>query len=364
MTMHAIAEVFRQIVIVVLVVGGSILAVLLGFLVGLRGVREIRFQYRDRLKQTYRPVVQPLLHLDPPKDAFFALIQAPRRHRDVIGELLLAPLRVANGAFVGNLRTAAAALGLIDRWLADLAHRKWWIRSEAARALGLIQEPDAVEPLIQALDDDHEEVRAAAVEALGSIADARAIVPLLERLAHPARYPEARVIMALRSFGDPVTPVLLAYARQHAGDRATLANLLEMVGGAAAGDDLIAWCQDERPDVRAAALRALGTIGIDDRAYACATRALSEDEPGVRAMAARALGRSHRQDAARLLGDRLGDEWVVAAHAATALRGLGAAGAAQLTARSRDDGQAGDLARQMLWETQLQETPVAAGGAA
>lgn len=364
MTMQALAEVFRQIVIVVLVVGGSVLVMLLGWLVVLRGLREVRFQHRERLKQTYRPTVQTLLHLDPPKDVFFTLIQAPHRHRDVIGELLLAPLRVANGAFVGNLRTATAALGLIDRWLADLAHRKWWIRGEAARALGLVQEPDALEPLIRALDDDHEEVRAAAVEALGSIADARAIVPLLERLAYSARYPPARVIMALRAFGDAGTPALLAYARQHAGDLATLASLLEMVGGAAATDDLIAWCQDARPDVRAASLRALGTIGVDDRAYVCATRGLSDHEPGVRAMAARALGRSHRQEAARLLGDRLGDDWIVAAHAATALQSLGAAGTAQLTARSSDQGQAGDLARQMLWETQSQESPVAAGGAA
>lgn len=364
MNMQPIAEVFRQIVIVVLVVGGSALAALLGFLVALRGVREVRFQHRERLKQAYRPTVEPLLDLDPPKDAFFALIRAPRRHRDVIGELLLAPLRVAHGAFVGNLRTASAALGLIDRWLGDLQHRKWWMRAEAARALGLVQEPDATEPLMRALDDEHEEVRAAAVEALGSIADRRAIVPLLERLGDPARQQSARVIASLRAFGDAVTPVLLAYARQHGSDLATLASLLEIVGGAAATDDLIAWCQDARPDVRAASLRALGTIGVDDRAFVCATRSLSDHEPGVRAMAARALGRSRRQEAARLLGDHLGDEWIVAAHSATALRSLGAAGTAQLTARSADEGQAGDLARQMLWETQAQDSPVAAGGAA
>lgn len=364
MTMQALTEVFRQIVIVVLVVGGSALAMLLGSLVVLRGVREVRFQRRERLKQRYRPTVETLLHLDPTKDAIFALVRAPRRHRDVIGELLLAPLRVAIGAFVGNLRTAGAAVGLIDRWLGDLQHRKWWRRAEAARALGLLHEPDATEPLLIALDDEHEEVRAAAVEALGSIADPRAIVPLLERLAYSARYPPARVIMALRAFGDAVTPPLLAYARQHGGDLATLANLLEMVGGAAAADDLIAWCQDARPEVRAASLRALGTIGLDDRAYVFATRGLSDNDPGVRAMAARALGRSRRQEAARLLGDHLGDDWVVAAHSATALRALGAAGTAQLTARSSDDGQAGDLARQMLWETQSQEAPVVAGGAA
>jgi hypothetical protein len=45
----------------------------------------------------------------------------------------------------------------------------------------------------------------------------------------------------------------------------------------------------------------------------------------------------------------LDDEWLPAAHAAGALRCLGAAGQAALRARARDDGQAGNLARQMLW---------------
>ncbi|HXG56244.1 MAG TPA: hypothetical protein VNJ03_12765 [Vicinamibacterales bacterium] len=67
-------------------------------------------------------------------------------------------------------------------------------------------------------------------------------------------------------------------------------------------------------------------------------------------MAARGLGRSGREDAAGYLAAGLDDEWQVAAHCATALHKLGMAGLDALKARERDEGLAGDLARQMLWE--------------
>lgn len=358
MNMQPIAELFRQIVIIVLVVGGVSLAGLLGWLVVHRGLRELRFQHREAIKAKYRPTAETLLHLDPPKDVYLTLVQAPRRYRSAIAELLLAPLRVANGAFVVNLRTALTALGFIDRWFADLSNRRWWVRAEAARALGLVQQADAIDRLIRALDDEHEEVRAAAVEALGTLLDVRAIVPLLEGLADPEKHQRARLISALQAFGDDVTSPVLSYARQRPEHVLVLLNLLEMVGSARATEDLLAWSEDGRPDVRAASLKALGTIGVDDRAYMAAMKGLLDEHADVRAMAARALGRSRRQDAARVLGERLIDEWIVAAHAATALRSLGAAGTAQLETHASDQGQPGDLARQMLWEKQLADAPV------
>lgn len=77
-------------------------------------------------------------------------------------------------------------------------------------------------------------------------------------------------------------------------------------------DPLLQWCTDSRSDVRAAALGALGSIGLDNRSYDVALRALGDADPQARAMAARA-------------------------------------GLAALQARAREEGQAGDLARQMLW---------------
>jgi hypothetical protein len=100
-------------------------------------------------------------------------------------------------------------------------------------------------------------------------------------------------------------------------------------------------------------LQAIGSLGLDDRAYYYTLRALGDDSAAVRAMAARALGRSRREEAAAYLGGHLEDEWQVAAHAATALRMLGVSGERELLAREDAPGLAGVLARQMLWERRI-----------
>lgn len=58
----------------------------------------------------------------------------------------------------------------------------WEVRWAAAMTLGEIREPEAVEPLIRGLDDEHGWVRWGAVWALGEIGDSRAIAPLTEVL--------------------------------------------------------------------------------------------------------------------------------------------------------------------------------------
>jgi HEAT repeat protein len=60
--------------------------------------------------------------------------------------------------------------------------KDWEVRWAAAMTLGEIREPEAVESLIQGLDDEHGWVRWGAVWALGEIGDSRAIGPLTEVL--------------------------------------------------------------------------------------------------------------------------------------------------------------------------------------
>jgi HEAT repeat protein len=205
---------------------------------------------------------------------------------------------------------------------------------------------------MHALDDEHEEVRAAAVEAAGRLGDPCAISALIGHLTHPSRYQRSRVVDALRNLGPRVTPALVELARTRPDLTRLAVEVLGLIGTAAALDPLLEWCADPRSDVRMTALAALGSIGLDDRSYYFALRALGDPDPEVRAMAARALGRGRREEAVGYLAARLDDEWLPAAQAAGALRRLGAAGLTALRARARDEGQAGDLARQMLWSPQ------------
>ena len=258
------------------------------------------------------------------------------------------------------VRDAAVAIGAVSRWLSDLGHRHWWARAEAVRALGLIEEPSALLPIMAGLNDGHDEVRAAAVDALGSFGNPCAIPALLAHVADGSRYQRARVVDALRRLGPTVTPALVEFARAKPEQAPLALELLGLIGTSAAIEPLLEWCGDERGDVRSAALSALGSIGLDDRSYYYALRALGDAEPQARAMAARALGRGRREEAVAYLAERLDDEWLPAAQAAGALRSLGGAGVAALEARSRDEGQAGDLARQMLWVPQPGGQPVGA----
>jgi HEAT repeats len=347
-----LTDAFRTYLLTFLAVSGTLLVTLFVGVLLQRGLDEVKFRRRERLKRVYRPFVDSVA-AGPGRaqaNAIKFLEGAPASHAPIIAHLMLLPLRVASGSLVQHVRLAAHQLGFIIRWHEDLTRRAWWSRADGARALGLVREPSATARLLPLLDDDHSEVRAAAVEALGLIGDPSAIPALLSRLPQQSRHQQARVIEALRAFGAPTAPALLAYGRANPDDLLLVIDVVGLIGGSAVLDDLIAWAADRRPDVRAAVLKALGSIGLDDRSYYYALKGLRDQAADVRAMAARALGRARRTDASPYLAGQLDDDWIVAAHCAMALRQLGVIGMAELSARRDDQGQAGALARQLLWE--------------
>jgi hypothetical protein len=351
--MFLLSDLFRDYLILFLQASFAALAVLFAYVLIRHAVAGWLEQRELRLRTLYQPDVDAVLSAPQPADleaAIARLKPAPARHLLQIGALLIKPLRVTSGSPVEAARAASLALGLIDRWMKDLGGHPWWRQAEAARALGLVRAEGALRPLLACLEDPHEEVRAAAVEALGHLGDPGCVPALLRALPDASRHQRARVVEAIRALGPSVAHALVAHARVHPDDLATVAELIGFTGAASAADDLLAWSSHPDDKVRASALQALGSLGLDDRAYYYTLRALGDTEMTVRAMAARALGRSRRGDAAPYLAQHLADEWLVAAHAATALRMLGPAGERELLARQEAPGLAGVLARQMLWE--------------
>ncbi len=348
MSLVALTALIRTILVPILVVTGSVLAVLLTYILIGRGVRMLSERRRERLAARYRPLIDALLDSDRAPDAIRRLGATPARHRAVVADLLLGAVRVASGAFVDQVREAAVQLGLVETWTAALDDSRWWRRADAARALGCVRESGAVALLVARLGDDHEEVRAAAVESLGLIGDPRATESLVAGLSRESRQQRTRVVLALRAFGPPVVDPLLAYAHRHPHDTATVAELLGQVNAVTAIDTLTSWCSDARPEVRAAALGALGTLGPCAATYYYALRALGDEVEAVRAMAARAVARCRRRDAAPYLAAALHDEWAVATQCARGLRELGPAGRRELERAAGEPAVA--LARQMIWE--------------
>lgn len=329
---------------------GALLVTLLAVLVVQRGIREVAWQLHARRRRYCEPFVNAWVSASSDGAALDRLVrQCGGARRHAAAELLLAPLRSIAGDVIERSRDALTRLGLRDQWLERLSDRRWWVRCEAAQALGLIAAPEAVAPLAARLDDDHEEVRAAATEALGRIGDASVLAVLVAQLQNP-RHQRARVVSAIGRFGPAASAALVRWSHEESSNRQVVAEVLGQIGSSAGLDTLTGWAGDPDPALRETCFRAIGDIGLDERAYYFALRALGDPHPPVRAMAARALGRSGRVDCGRHLAARLADEWTVAAHSAAALKQLGEPGLHYLTESARANGPGADLARQMLWE--------------
>lgn len=225
--------------------------------------------------------------------------------------------------------------------------------ADAALALGMIRDAASVPALLALLDHHHDQVRAAAIDALGQLGDPSALGALVARMGRPVRYERARVVQALQAFGPDVAEALIGHARTHPKERALVAVVLADVSGPGAASALLDWTADADPVIRAAAWRALAIIGLSDRAFYHALKALRDDHSDVRAGAARAVARTGRADATDYLAQLLDDDWDVAAAAALGLRRMGPRGQATLQVRAAGSPGLGyDLARQVLWESE------------
>jgi HEAT repeat protein len=344
-----LAQDLRAVLIPFLAGGTTLVFALFVLLVVHRLLRAAVAARRRRIADKYRPVIDAVL--SDPEAALERVDAIPRRHRPVIVDLLMTPLRLVRGGQGARASAIAERLELAERWRRELGARRWWKRSEAALAVGLLRDRRSSDALVRLLDDRHDQVRAAAIDALGQVGDPAAVPALLARLGTPNLHEHVRIVQALRGFGEAAAAALVEHGHSRVDDRRTVATVLSYVGGALAAPRLIEWARTGDTPTRAAAWNALATIGLDDRTFYHALKALQDDEPQVRAAAARALSRSGRADAAPGLAARLDDEWDVAAQAARALMRLDDTGKAALRARlERGPGLGHDLAHQMLWE--------------
>lgn len=357
--MLTVAAWLRDLLFPILTVGFVVLAVLWLVLIVQRLMRTAFEAASQSIAQRYEPLIDVALSDRPDADVMRRLRAVPRRHRRIVARLLLAPLPLVTGAILQRAHCVAVEIGLLSQWHEDLHARGWWARAEAALALGLVKDEQAIARLVEALDDDHEQVRAAAVDSLGRIGRPEVAPILLARLSEESRYERARMVEALRAIGTAATQPLLEHAARHPAQRAVAADILGYVAGSQALASLLEWTGDDDPATRAASWRALAAIGVDSRAYYHALRALDDRSPSVRAAASLALGRAGRSDAAAYLAGRLDDEWEVAAQAARALARIGPAGLASLRMRMQGpEGLGRQLAHQLAWEGSAGDTPL------
>ena len=309
-------------------------------------------RFLRRLTRQYRPLIERALGGD--HVALNQIVRSPSRYRLELVRLLIFPLvddRSPNRiAATRDIIGAMSLVPLANRWLRS---RRWWRRVAALQAFGLLQLENRAPQMVAALDDANAEVRNAALDALADLRDPATLRAIVVRL-HDTSLQRGRRAAALAAFGSECEGFLIDLSHVDVAHRLNYAKALTICGTARSRSILCDWTADEREEVRAAAFEALARIGVDDRAAALALAALDRGDVHERAMAAAALrGWNGAGEWPVILGRHLGDAWPVAIRAARALQSAGPAGRAALEPYAARTDQAGELARQMLWEAKV-----------
>src|SRR4051812_29948123 len=127
--MEYIADHFRRVLLPFLIVSAVLLIVLLVALIAGRVWDDFLYNRRQRLLARIRPLVDALLLPHAPADIATQLADFAPQHGALVARLLIAPARFATGSIIEQLRETATSLGMVERWIRELSHRRWWIRA-------------------------------------------------------------------------------------------------------------------------------------------------------------------------------------------------------------------------------------------
>jgi len=275
--------------------------------------------------------------------------------RDLAADVLVESASALPTAARPRLSRLFRELGLMDRALARLRHRRWSERLRAANHLGFTGDPAVIPPLVQSLDDEMLDVRLAAGRALAQLRAPDGVVPILHALAVRGDVPLKLAADVLTEYGEAAVAPLIQFLRNRsAGSDVPAATVAAIVLGLsrqeAAVPMLVDLMADPESELRVNAARALGLVG-GGRAVAALCAQGADPVWQVRSAVAQALGRAGDPIGVPILSSLLPDRaWWVRWNAALALSRLGDAGREILVRAGRDhaDRFARDVSREVL----------------
>ena len=181
------------------------------------------------------------------------------------------------------------AIGVLVQVLRENKDRTF--RTEASEALGSIGSEQAVQALVEALDDQSESVRSNATYALGSIGSEKAVPALIAAMKSPDENVRGLAVGALGSISseEAVQTLIEALKDQDKCVRSNAVRALGVIGSEEALQGLIEILKDADKSFRRRAVGALGSIG-SERAIQAVIEALKDRDEDVRHDAVRALG--------------------------------------------------------------------------
>lgn len=163
---------------------------------------------------------------------------------------------------VKKLREKGDVKGLIKAIGYDKGYSR--VSSEAADALSEINDPKALDSLLNALNDSNAKVRASAAYALGNIGDLKSVEPLIVALNDSEPKVCASAAVSLGKLGDlkAVDPLIIAIKSSASEDvRSCAAEVLGELNDPKAIESLTVALKDKNTYVRISADRALDKMG-------------------------------------------------------------------------------------------------------
>jgi HEAT repeat protein len=244
-----------------------------------------RERRRTRTERLIRPAVLAFVDENRPLP-----IEADKRLREAVVDVLTGYGRLLRGPARERVAAYLEEAGVVRDEIHALRHRAAWRRMAAAYRLGDTFSRAATKPLLGALDDTDREVRAVAARSVGRLGSPEAVEPLLASLVD-RRIPEAIARWSLLQIGEAALPPLRRLvAHDEPAERAGALQLIGLLGAPTDSELAVARLRDSSATVREQAALALGRIG-GDAAIPALLETLDDRVPGVRGAAAVALGR-------------------------------------------------------------------------
>jgi HEAT repeat protein len=229
--------------------------VLLAFILLRRNYRKRYFRKRDRRVFELRQQWDTLISGEIP----FETWRTNSFDRRIIEDMALDAFEAAPADESARLLRFLRAAGLIEKRIFEARTLKGWQRRSALVALGRTRAPEGIPALSEALRDRDLEARNAALRGLGRLGSPEAAEEILHWVAESGlNVPALPLQNALINCCRERPQILLPYL-QHAPPklREVLARVLGEVASSSLGADLIGLADDELPELRAAAARAM-----------------------------------------------------------------------------------------------------------
>jgi HEAT repeat protein len=230
-------------------------ALLLGFILVRRFYRKRYFAKHDVRVLELRQEWSALISGEIPYETW----RSNSFDRRIVEDIVLDAFESSGPHESARLLRFLRASGLIEKQIFEARNHRGWRRRRSLVALGRTRAPEGIPALSEGLRDCDEENRNAALRGLGRVGSLEAAEEILNWVAESGlKVPALPLQTALVNCCRERPRVLLSYLRHAEGPlREVLGRVLGEVAGPSLGAELIPLAEDELPELRASAARAL-----------------------------------------------------------------------------------------------------------